>query len=226
MASAITYIPAIIIIHRAVGIHLIVATQRPQATVVTGLIKSNMPARIAFRVASRMDSRIILDHNGGETLLGEGDMLFLKPGTSDLVRAQGAFMDDIEVRLVVRHLKDVAAPQYHPELMQLNKVDVSGMAQDELYDEAVQIVLETKRGSVSLLQRRLGIGYARSSRIIEVMAAAGLLGEYKGSQAREVTMTLAEYEQAKRDAEIESAEYESVGHDTVADDDEDFVPDH
>ena len=198
---------------RAVGIHLIVATQRPQATVVTGLIKSNMPARISFRVASRMDSRIILDQNGGETLLGQGDMLFLRPGTSDLVRAQGAFMDDIEARLIVRHLKDVAVPQYHPELMQLNKVDISDLVQDELYDEAVKVVLETKRGSVSLLQRRLGIGYARSSRIIEMMAAAGLLGEYKGSQAREVTMTFAEYEQAKQDADIEAAEYESAGPD-------------
>ena len=120
----------------------------------------------------------------------------------------------------MRHLKDVATPQYHPELMQLNKVDISGLAQDDLYDESVKIVLGTKRGSVSLLQRRLGIGYARSSRIIEMMAAAGLLGEYKGSQAREVTMTLAEYEQAKRDAEIESAEYESTGHDIGNDDDD------
>lgn len=183
---------------RAIGIHLVVATQRPQATVVTGLIKSNMPARIAFRVAARMDSRIILDQNGGETLLGQGDMLFLKPGTSDLVRSQGAFLDDEELLSIVDYLKTVAAPQFHPELMQLNKVDISGMSKDDRYEEAIRVVLESGRGSVSLLQRRLGIGYARASRIIEMMAQGGLLGEYKGSQAREVTMTVDEYDAMKR----------------------------
>jgi S-DNA-T family DNA segregation ATPase FtsK/SpoIIIE len=190
---------------RAVGIHLVVATQRPQATVVTGLIKSNMPARISFRVASKMDSRIILDQNGGETLLGEGDMLFLRPGTSDLVRAQGAFVDDGEIRKVVNHLKTVARAQFHPELMQLNRIDTSAMAQDELFDEAVRMILESKRGSVSLLQRRLSVGYARASRMIEMMAAAGILGEYKGSQAREVTMTLKEYERAKKQMAADAA---------------------
>jgi S-DNA-T family DNA segregation ATPase FtsK/SpoIIIE len=186
---------------RAIGIHIILATQRPQATVVTGLIKSNMPCRIGFRVAARMDSRIILDHNGAETLLGEGDMLFLKPGTSDLIRAQGTFLDDAEIRRIVKHLKDVAEPQFHPELTQLRKVDPGEMPKDDLFDEAVRIVLETKRGSVSLLQRRLGIGYARASRIIEMMAGAGILGEYKGSQAREVTMTVEEYEQFRQQME-------------------------
>jgi S-DNA-T family DNA segregation ATPase FtsK/SpoIIIE len=190
---------------RAIGIHLVIATQRPQATVVTGLIKSNMPARISFRVASRMDSRIILDQNGGETLLGEGDMLFLRPGTSDLVRVQGAFIDDGEIHKVAKHLKAVAMPQFHPELMQLNRIDTSEAARDELFDDAVRMVLETKRGSVSLLQRRLGIGYARASRIIEMMAAAGILGEYKGSQAREVTMTLAEYERMKEQMAADAA---------------------
>ena len=184
---------------RAVGIHLVVATQRPQATVVTGLIKSNMPARVGFRVAARMDSRIILDQNGGETLLGQGDMLFLKPGTSDLVRAQGAFVDDTEIKNIAKHLKEIAEPQFHPELMQLSRIDVSEMPADELFDEAVRLVLETKRGSVSLLQRRLSIGYARASRIIEMMAVSGILGEYKGSQAREVLMTAEQYEQLKRD---------------------------
>jgi len=182
---------------RAIGIHIILATQRPQATVVTGLIKSNMPCRIGFRVAARMDSRIILDQNGAETLLGEGDMLFLKPGTSDLIRAQGTFLDDAEIRRIVKHLKEVAEPQFHPELTQLRKVDPADMPKDDLFDEAVRVVLETKRGSVSLLQRRLGVGYARASRIIEMMAGAGILGEYKGSQAREVLMTLEEYEQVR-----------------------------
>jgi S-DNA-T family DNA segregation ATPase FtsK/SpoIIIE len=196
---------------RAVGIHLVLATQRPQATVVTGLIKANMPARIAFRVAARMDSRIILDQNGAEALLGQGDMLFLIPGTSDLIRAQGAYLEDDELRNIVGFLKDVAQPQYHPELMQLNRVDVGAAQTDEMFDEAVRIVLESQRGSVSLLQRRLSIGYARASRIIEMMAAAGILGEYKGSQAREVTMTLEEYEEMKRNQLPEEvAKYEDL----------------
>ncbi|MCP4453163.1 MAG: DNA translocase FtsK [Planctomycetes bacterium] len=179
---------------RAVGIHIVLATQRPQATVVTGLIKSNMPTRIGFRVAARMDSRIILDQNGAEMLLGEGDMLFLKPGTSDLIRAQGTFLDDAEIRNIVKHLKEVAEPQFHPELTQLKRIDTADIQKDELFDDAVRVVLASKRGSVSLLQRRLSIGYARSSRIIEMMASSGILGEYKGSQAREVMMTLDEYE--------------------------------
>ncbi|MHC4573424.1 MAG: FtsK/SpoIIIE family DNA translocase [Planctomycetota bacterium] len=192
---------------RAVGIHIVLATQRPQATVVTGLIKSNMPTRIGFRVAARMDSRIILDQNGAETLLGEGDMLFLKPGTSDLVRAQGTFVDEPEIKRIVKHLKEVAEPKFHPELTQLSRLDASEIRRDELFDDAVRIVLETHRGSVSLLQRRLNIGYARASRIIEVMAAVGVLGEYKGSQAREVMMTLDEYEQLREQMEAEGASY-------------------
>jgi len=194
---------------RAVGIHIVLATQRPQATVVTGLIKSNMPTRIGFRVAARMDSRIILDQNGAETLLGEGDMLFLKPGTCDLVRAQGTFVDEMEIKRIVKHLKDVAEPQFHPELTRLKKLDTSEMVRDELFDEAVRIVLETKRGSVSLLQRRLSVGYARASRIIEMMAGAGILGEYKGSQAREIVMTLEEYERVREQMEAESEPEES-----------------
>jgi len=190
---------------RAVGIHIVLATQRPQATVVTGLIKSNMPTRIGFRVAARMDSRIILDQNGAETLLGEGDMLFLKPGTSDLARAQGTFVDDGEIKRIVKHLKDVAEPQFHPELTRLKTIDTSEMSRDDLFDDAVRIVLETKRGSVSLLQRRLNIGYARASRIIEMMAGSGILGEYKGSQAREVMMTLEEYERIREQMDADAA---------------------
>ena len=206
---------------RAVGIHLVLATQRPQATVVTGLIKSNMPSRIAFRVAGRMDSRIILDQNGAETLLGQGDMLFLKPGTSELVRSQGAYLDDDEIRGVVKFLKDVAQPQYHPELMQLNTVDLGGGQKDEMFDEAVRVVLESKRGSVSLLQRRLGIGYARASRIIEMMATAGILGDYKGSQAREVTMTLDDYEALRKNMVAdEVAGYADLTHERAEDEDE------
>jgi len=189
---------------RAIGIHLVIATQRPQATVVTGLIKSNMPTRIGFRVAARMDSRIILDQNGAETLLGEGDMLFLKPGTSDLIRAQGTYVDEPEMKRIVRHLKEVAEPQFHPELTQLGRIDTSQMERDEMFDEAVRVILDSQRGSVSLLQRRLSIGYARASRIIEMMAAAGILGEYKGSQAREVLMTLDEYEKIREQMAAEA----------------------
>ncbi|MGA2172163.1 MAG: DNA translocase FtsK 4TM domain-containing protein [Sedimentisphaerales bacterium] len=190
---------------RAVGIHIVLATQRPQATVVTGLIKANMPTRIGFRVAARMDSRIILDQNGAETLLGQGDMLFLKPGTSDLVRAQGTFVDDEEVRRIVKHLKEIAEPQFHPELTQLGQPDTSDMIADELFDDAVRIVLDSKRGSVSLLQRRLGVGYARASRMIEQMAALGVLGEYKGSQAREVMMTVEQWERTREQMEQDKA---------------------
>ncbi|MDH4203402.1 MAG: DNA translocase FtsK [Phycisphaerae bacterium] len=206
---------------RAIGIHLVLATQRPQATVVTGLIKSNMPSRIAFRVAARMDSRIILDQNGAETLLGQGDMLFLKPGTSELVRAQGAFLEDTEIRGIVKFLKNVAQPQFSQELMQLNTVDLSAAKKDDLFEDAVRIVLETQRGSVSLLQRRLGIGYARASRIIETMGATGLLGEYKGSQAREVVMTLDEYEAMRKNMVAdEVAGYKDLTEDFDEDEDE------
>ena len=206
---------------RAVGIHLIIATQRPQATVVTGLIKANMPCRIGFRVAARMDSRIILDQNGAEALLGQGDMLFLKPGTSDLIRSQGAYLDDDELRGIVKFLRDVAQPQFHPDLMQLNRVEIGEGAKDELFDEAVRIVLETKRGSVSLLQRKLSIGYARASRIIEMMAIAGILGEYKGSQAREVVMTLEDYEQMRKNMiEDEVAGYTDLTQQTNEDSEE------
>lgn len=198
---------------RAVGIHLVIATQRPQATVVTGLIKSNMPTRIGFRVAARLDSRIVLDQNGAETLLGEGDMLFLKPGTSDLIRAQGTFVDEAEIKRIVKHLKQFGEPQFHPELTGLKKIDTSDLTKDDLFDDGVRIVLETQRGSVSLLQRRLNIGYARASRIIEMMAAAGILGEYKGSQAREVMMTVEEYERLRErmdaEAKQEAAEADS-----------------
>jgi S-DNA-T family DNA segregation ATPase FtsK/SpoIIIE len=184
---------------RAVGIHLILATQRPQATVVTGLIKANMPAKIAFRVSSKMDSRIVLDMNGAEVLLGQGDMLYLPSGASKPTRSQGTYIDDKEIRESVKMVKSLAEQQFEPELVQIKatgSVD-SEAAKDDLFDDAVRIVLETKRGSVSLLQRRLTIGYSRASRLIEAMAAAGIVGSYKGSQAREATITLEEWDAMK-----------------------------
>jgi S-DNA-T family DNA segregation ATPase FtsK/SpoIIIE len=191
---------------RAVGIHLILATQRPQATVVTGLIKANMPSKIAFRVGSKMDSRIVLDQNGAEVLLGQGDMLFMPPGASKPTRGQGTFIDDKEIRESVKLLKGLAEAQYEPELVQIKaagSVD-SEAAKDDLFDEAVKVVLETKRGSVSLLQRRLTIGYSRASRLIEAMAAAGIVGDYKGSQAREAMITVEQWEAMKAQAQSDA----------------------
>jgi S-DNA-T family DNA segregation ATPase FtsK/SpoIIIE len=184
---------------RAVGIHLILATQRPAATVVTGLIKSNMPTRISFRVQSRMDSRIVMDQNGAELLLGQGDMLFMPPGASKPIRSQGTYIDDKEIRDSVKLVKGLADAQYEPELVQIKATQsLDGeMEKDELFDDAVRIVLETKRGSVSLLQRRLTIGYSRASRLIEMMAATGIVGDYKGSQAREAMFTLEEWDAMK-----------------------------
>jgi DNA segregation ATPase FtsK/SpoIIIE, S-DNA-T family len=205
---------------RAVGIHIVLATQRPQATVVTGLIKSNLPCRISFRVAARMDSRIVLDQNGAETLLGQGDMLFLQPGTSNLIRSQGTFVSDKEVNDIVKFLREEAQPNYHPELVQMNHIDTGDMERDELFDDAVRMVLETKRGSVSLLQRRLTIGYSRASRLIDQMAIAGIVGEYKGSQAREVLISLEEYKNIRRQMEHDAV----TGYEDLQDKEEEEEP--
>jgi S-DNA-T family DNA segregation ATPase FtsK/SpoIIIE len=188
---------------RAVGIHLILATQRPSANVVTGLIKSNMPCRVSFRVASRQESRIVLDQNGAEVLLGQGDMLFLRPGCSTLVRAQGTFVDDSEIHVIVEEIMAKnGPPTFDAELVQLNSRP-GGAGEpgqrDDLFNKGVEIVLASQRGSVSLLQRRLAVGYSRASRIIDQMAEAGLLGDYKGSQARECLITLEDW-QAMRES--------------------------
>jgi S-DNA-T family DNA segregation ATPase FtsK/SpoIIIE len=194
---------------RAVGIHLILATQRPQATVVTGLIKSNMPCRVAFKVASGTDSRIVLDQKGAELLLGQGDMLVVTPSKTDASRCQGTLVDDREARGVVKFLKTVAAPNFERQLLTLraaNKGEGDGEGsgdaanahkQDTLFDQAVEIMIESGRGSVSLLQRRLAIGYGRASRLVDLMGQAGLLGEHKGSQAREVIVSMEEWQRMK-----------------------------
>jgi len=216
---------------RAVGIHIIVATQRPEVKVVTGLIKSNLPARICFRVASRMDSRIVLDQNGGEVLMGQGDMLFLPPGSHKLVRAQGTYLEDAEVHAVLEDLASRSKPEFHPELIRLKADDaeVDAGLRDPLFDDAVKIILESKRGSVSLLQRRLTIGYSRASRLIDQMAVAGIVGDYKGSQAREVLMTLDDWSAVRAqmvterqagyqaDQEVDSREAEKPWYDPVPD---------
>ncbi len=207
---------------RAVGVHLVVATQRPQANVVTGLVKSNLPCRMAFRVASRMDSRIVLDQNGAEVLLGEGDMLFLPPGSSKLVRAQGTYVEEDELRAVLQDLAGKAKPEFHHELQRLRPMaGEGGSERDPLFDRAVDIIVETQRGSVSLLQRRLEVGYSRASRLVDQMAAAGIVGEYKGSQAREVLLTRQEWEQIRkqRDRDVDEGGYQA---DLDAEDDELF----
>lgn len=180
---------------RAAGIHLVVATQKPTVDVITGLIKSNLPARICFQVSSRSDSRVVLDEMGADKLLGKGDMLFLAPGTSTLVRAQGTYASDEEITRVVEHLQ--CDPCYAPELIQLNTAGEDGpggtlerlRARDELYEQAIEVIVREGRGSVSLLQRALGIGYGRAARLIDFMAEDGIVGNYNGSQAREVLYT-------------------------------------
>jgi len=188
---------------RAVGIHLILATQKPTVDVITGLIKSNLPARLSFQVASKTDSRVVLDENGADKLLGNGDMLFLWPGTSVMMRGQGTYLSDAEIDRVVEHCS-TGEQNFVGELMNLKTAEpeagptpvVAGglKKRDELYESAIEIIVREGRGSVSLLQRCLGIGYGRAARLIDYMAEDGLVGEYNGSQAREVTITMAEWE--------------------------------
>ena len=189
---------------RAAGIHLVVATQKPTVDVITGLIKSNLPARICFQVSSRSDSRVVLDEMGADKLLGKGDMLFLQPGTSTLIRAQGTYASDDEINRVVEFLE--CDPCYVQELVQLKTSGSSDgkggfldslRARDELYESAIEIVLREGRGSVSLLQRALGIGYGRAARLIDFMAEDGIVGPYNGSNAREVLYTPEQWNQVK-----------------------------
>lgn len=189
---------------RAVGIHLILATQKPTVDVVTGLIKSNLPARIAFQVASRTDSRVVLDEMGADKLLGNGDMLFLYPGTSKITRAQGTYVSDAEVTRVVEYLSQQAKPQFSEELLKVSVAPSgdSGPTQlpnrDDMYEAAVEVVVREQRGSVSLLQRALGVGYGRAARLIDYMAEDGIVGEYNGSQAREVVVKPEQWEEFRK----------------------------
>jgi DNA segregation ATPase FtsK/SpoIIIE, S-DNA-T family len=184
---------------RAVGIHLVLATQKPTVDVITGLIKSNLPARIAFQVASRTDSRVVLDEMGADKLLGNGDMLFLWPGTSTLLRGQGTYLSDDEITKVISAVA-TSEPEFVKELVQLKTTLPDGdkkkfSDRDDLYEAAIDIVVREGRGSVSLLQRSLGIGYGRAARLIDFMAEDGIVGPYNGSQAREILMTLEQWEQ-------------------------------
>jgi len=180
---------------RAAGIHLILATQRPSVDVITGLIKANIPSRIAFQVASKVDSRTILDQMGAEALLGQGDMLYMPPGTGYPQRVHGAFVSDGEVHRVVEYLKSQGEPQYIEGLLEggLAGDDADGVSvengdaeADPMYDQAVQVVLKTRRPSISLVQRHLRIGYNRAARLIEQMERAGLVSPMQTNGNREV----------------------------------------
>ena len=181
---------------RAAGIHLVLATQRPSVDVITGLIKANIPTRIAFQVSTKIDSRTILDQGGAEQLLGYGDMLYLPPGVGVPVRVHGAFVGDDEVHRVVNDWKSRAEPNYIDEIISSNQdtgpipgwtgIESSSDEQDELYDEAVNFVIESRRASISAVQRKLRIGYNRAARLIETMEEAGLVSEMSSNGSREV----------------------------------------
>ncbi|MDH5276076.1 MAG: DNA translocase FtsK, partial [Gammaproteobacteria bacterium] len=183
---------------RASGIHMVIATQRPSVDVITGLIKANIPTRIAFQVSAKVDSRTILDQSGAESLLGHGDMLFLPPGTGMPLRVHGAFVSDQEVHRVVQQLKGTGPPEYLEEITEGPAMALPGISgetpapgdvegeDDPLYDQAVRIVCETRRASVSGIQRRLKIGYNRAARLVESMEAAGLVGQLQSNGFREV----------------------------------------
>jgi DNA segregation ATPase FtsK/SpoIIIE-like protein len=174
---------------RAAGIHLILATQRPSVDVLTGLIKANLPARISLQTASRVDSRTILDSIGAERLLGEGDMLFMPPGTAKLKRLHGPFVSEVEVRKVTDFLRAQGAPEFQFEILETASAEgegEEGYEKDEMYDEAVRIVLESNQASISMIQRRLRVGYNRAARMVEQMEREGLVAPADGARPREV----------------------------------------
>jgi S-DNA-T family DNA segregation ATPase FtsK/SpoIIIE len=190
---------------RAAGIHLILATQRPSVDVITGLIKANIPSRIAFQVASKVDSRTILDQMGAETLLGQGDMLYLPPGTGHPQRVHGAFVADTEVHRVVEHLKAQGGPQYLDGILDSGvsgngdegvMIDAGDAEADPMYDQAVAVVLKTRRPSISLVQRHLRIGYNRAARLIEQMERAGLVSAMQTNGNRDVLVPAGKGESA------------------------------
>ena len=175
---------------RAVGIHLVLATQRPSVDVITGLIKANFPSRISYRVSSKVDSRTILDTNGAEHLLGRGDMLFLPPGSSRLLRVHGAYIDETEINKIVTHIKGQWEPDYDETITQTDEeamgLEDSGGERDELFEEALRICVDMKRASTSVLQRRLRIGYGRAAAVLDQMEREGLIGKADGARPRPV----------------------------------------
>ena len=193
--------------------HVIVATQRPSTDVITGVIKGNLPTRIAFQVSSRIDSRVILDAQGAEKLLGQGDMLYTPPQAAQLRRVQGALVEDHELEALVEFVSRESTQTFNQELIQVasgtapaGELTQGGEKIDEMFNDAVTVVLKSKRGSASLLQRSLGIGYTRASRLIDQMTDAGILGDHRGSKSREILMTLEDWEENLENlAEAESS---------------------
>jgi S-DNA-T family DNA segregation ATPase FtsK/SpoIIIE len=173
---------------RAVGIHLILATQRPSVDVITGLIKANLPARIAFRVASKIDSRTILDGNGAEQLLGRGDMLLLPPASSRFIRLHGPYISEQESARLASYLRKQGKPTYDESITVEEKTAADGIEldKDDLYDEAARIVVQSGQASISYLQRRLRIGFSRAARLVDMMEMEGLVSPAAGGKAREV----------------------------------------
>jgi S-DNA-T family DNA segregation ATPase FtsK/SpoIIIE len=173
---------------RAVGIHLILATQRPSVDVITGLIKANLPARISFRVSSKIDSRTILDGNGAEQLLGKGDMLYLPPASSRFVRLHGPYISEQESARLASFLRKQGKPTYDETITEEAKTPGSELEfeKDDLYDEAARIVVSSGQASISYLQRRLRIGFSRAARLVDMMEAEGLVSSGAGGKAREV----------------------------------------
>ncbi|MDD4909859.1 MAG: DNA translocase FtsK [Candidatus Omnitrophica bacterium] len=197
---------------RAVGIHLLLATQRPSVDVITGVIKANFPARISFQVASKVDSRTVLDANGADKLLGRGDMLFLSPGESKLIRAQGSLIKDKEIERVVDFIKSQSQPVYEEAILkEQERSSVSGGIKDELYDEAVRLIMQSGHASVSILQRRMRLGYTRAARLIDMMEESGLLGPYQGSKPREILINREEWLRENLNKEGASKDEDQIG---------------
>ena len=223
---------------RAAGIHLIIATQRPSADVITGLMKANIPSRIAFAVASAMESRIILDTQGAEKLVGKGDMLYAPIGCGKPKRVQGCFVSDPEVEAVASYVKTNFATDYDQDVMQEieRKAEQTGnskpaavsepeptgdeMYQDEMLPAAVDVILETKQASVSMLQRRLKLGYARAARIVDEMEEKGIVGPFQGSKPREILITQEQWE-TMRSGSVDQMEFDDLSMDDM-EESEDF----
>jgi len=198
---------------RAVGIHLVLATQRPSVDVITGMIKANVPSRIAFAVSSQTDSRVILDSNGAESLLGQGDMLFKPLGTSRLQRVQGAFVTEEEVAMIVEQTRVQREQQVDETFLELPQVFADGSDdgdngefdpdEDPLLDKAIEIVVTAQTASVSLIQRRLRVGYTRAGRLIDMLERRGIISPYEGSKPRRVLVSEADLERVVPPAPVD-----------------------
>jgi S-DNA-T family DNA segregation ATPase FtsK/SpoIIIE len=180
---------------RAAGIHLIVATQTPRADVVTGVIKANIPSRVAFQVASGLDSRVILDQKGAEKLLGQGDMMYLPPGSSELMRAQGVLVTDEEIRQIVDYVAKQAKPKFESSIhdkLTSNATEEEDVTEEdeELVQKVLEIMRQERRASTSLFQRRLRLGYTRAARVVDILEGRGIVGPRDGAKDREILVDL------------------------------------